>query len=353
MRRLCIAAALVGAAGLTVAWIGSAMGPVALIVQGQSWRWVWISVFVSLLVLPGTALHVWRDDNGGPLLTVLLILGWTLPPEVGIVCVSLALALWVMRSQFDGRVYFRWAAVALGIAIGVWIVAKSAAILSHGSAAAASGSAEQIREIFQLQVPAALFATLAWWCIRISRTTSWVASVIGVLLATLSIFLWPAAFKQSHTYASAADVNEFRDWSAAIPPTSTVLVTPARDVGAFVWFTLGRPNYLAVDQSAGVVFSRATAMEVKRRSGILLPLMDPNWKIMTGLRAAASGRKVDITARPLNADILRRVCADPKLGFVISPAAVGIGGIRHDQTGAWKDWNLYDCGQVRPDRPSR
>ena len=52
----------------------------------------------------------------------------------------------------------------------------------------------------------------------------------------------------------------------SFPPTSTVLVAPPRDVGAFVWFTLGRPNYLALDQSAGVVFSRATALEVRRRS---------------------------------------------------------------------------------------
>ena len=88
-------------------------------------------------------------------------------------------------------------------------------------------------------------------------------------------------------------------------------------------------------------------MEVRRRSEILLPLMDPNWKIMTSLRAAASGHKADAAPRALTAKSLRQVCADPQLGFVISPVDVGFHAVRHEQAGAWKDWNLYDCGKIR------
>jgi hypothetical protein len=110
-----------------------------------------------------------------------------------------------------------------------------------------------------------------------------------------------------------------------------------------------RPNYLAVDQSAGVVFSRATALEILRRSQVLLPLMDPNWKILTGLRpnAVAAKRKPDATARPLTAQRLIEVCTDVQLGFVISPENVGFDPLPHERAGAWKDWNLYDCRQVR------
>jgi hypothetical protein len=125
-------------------------------------------------------------------------------------------------------------------------------------------------------------------------------------------------------------------------------VTPPRDVGAFVWFTLSRPNYLAVDQSSGAVFSRATALEVRRRSEVLLPLMDPDWKILTSLRAeSGSGHKNKATTRPLTHENLIQVCADPQLGFVISPDKVGFDPLRHDHGGAWKDWNLYDCRTVR------
>ena len=119
-------------------------------------------------------------------------------------------------------------------------------------------------------------------------------------------------------------------------------------MGSFVWFTLGRPNYLAVDQSSGVVFSRATALEVRRRSEVLIPLMDPDWKIMTRLRAKAAPRtKSEAITRPLTPENLIHVCADPQLGFVISQDKVGFDPLRHEHAGAWKNWNLYDCRKVR------
>jgi hypothetical protein len=134
-----------------------------------------------------------------------------------------------------------------------------------------------------------------------------------------------------------------------------VLVAPVQDVGAFVWFTLKRPNYLALDQSAGVVFSRATALEVQRRSQILLPLTDPDWKILTSLRTAASttgSRKLDSAMRPLTVKRLVEVCADPELGFVVSPENIGFDSIGHDHAGKWKGWHLYDCRKVRSSAPA-
>jgi hypothetical protein len=250
--------------------------------------------------------------------------------------------------------YFRWVSVALGIAILGWILIKCWAIMwppappsKRAPLGVAPLAAVQIRDIFALRIPAVLFGALILWEIRRSRTI-WVPTFLSTMLLALSIFMLPAAFKQSRTLASASDINESTDWINAIPPTSTVLVAPAPDVGAFVWFTLGRPNYLAVDQSAGVVFSRATAIEVRRRSEVLLPLMDPDWKIMTSLRAkSGSGRQNDATTRPLTAKSLIQICADPQLGFVISAKDVGFGPLRHEHAGAWKDWNLYDCRKVR------
>jgi hypothetical protein len=198
-----------------------------------------------------------------------------------------------------------------------------------------------------LRLPAVLFSVLLWWFIRTSRTIR-LPMIICAILVALSIFILPAAFKQPRILASSLDISEFADWANAIPPMSTVLVAPARDVGAFVWFTLERPNYLAVDQSAGVVFSRATALEVRRRSQILLPLMDPNWKILTQLRRSSGGKQKEVApVRALTAKSLIAVCADPQLGFVVSPQDVGFGPLRHRRAGAFKDWNLYDCRQVR------
>jgi hypothetical protein len=351
IRKLCMAAALVGGAGLTVALIGNMVGPVALLVQGQAWRWVWIPVFVSILLLPAVVLRVWQDDKCGPLCALLLVSGWTLPAVNGTACVSLAIVAWVMREGIGVRVaiYLRWLAAALGASIAVWVSIQSSNIVTaalHSSDHTLGAS--QLREIFGLKIFAALFAALAWWCARFSRSI-WVPVSLSAMLVVLSVSTLPAAFKQSHRLGTASESAEFSDWRDAIPTASTVLVAPPLDVGAFIWFTLQRPNYLALDQSAGAVFSRATAMEIARRSEVLLPVTDPDWKIWSNLRAgAAAGRKVYTVTRPLTAASLTQICTDPQLGFVISQQNVGFVSLRHTAAGPFKDWNLYDCRGLRP-----
>ena len=259
IRKLCMAAALVGAAGLAVALIGSVVGPVAILVQGQAWRWVWIAVFSGALLLPVTALQVWRDEKCGPLCAILLVAAWAWPAADGTACVSLALLLWLARAGLSDRVatYFRYAAAVLGIAILAWILSGW-----WPTASRARARAGPIR--IETCGAAAHCACVAG---HSAQSNPKVPTFIAGMLAAFSICFFPAAFSQSRTLASAADIDEFSVWTKDIPPTSTVLVAPARDVGAFVWFTLMRPNYLAVDQSAGVVFSRATALEVQTPLG--------------------------------------------------------------------------------------
>jgi hypothetical protein len=349
IRKLCAAAALVGAAGLAVAFIGCLIGPIAILVQGQGWRWVWIAVFVSAALVPFTALQVWRDEKCGPLCALLLVSGWTLPGVGGTVCISLALFFWLARARISSRpaAYFRWLSAALGVAIVGWILMKCWAIVS--SPTPPSGRAPlglvQVQDL--LRIPAVLLGALVWWGIGAGRR-KYVPMVLSAMLAAFSILIFPAAFKQTRTLAAAADIHEFTDWETLIPPTSTVLVAPPHDAGAFVWFTLGRPNYLALNQSSGVVFSRTTALEVLRRSEVLIPLADPDWRILTSLRARPGSRHTSEAAtRPLTPNNLIQVCADPQLGFVISPEKVGFDPSSHDRAGAWKDWNLYDCRKVR------
>jgi hypothetical protein len=81
--------------------------------------------------------------------------------------------------------------------------------------------------------------------------------------------------------------------------------------------------------------------------------MDPDWVIWTSLRAKPDrGRKKAAPTRPLTLQNLLQVCADPQLGFVISPEKVGFDPVRHEHAGAWKDWNLYDCRKVRSTQPN-
>ncbi len=353
LRKLCATAALVGAAGLAVALIGGLNDPVALLVQGQAWRWVWITVFIGAALVPITVRRVWRDDKCGPLCALLLVSAWTLPGGDRTVCVALALVLWLTRARISPRlaVYCRWVAAALGVGILVWALVKSWPVVQPSTAASgrAPSGALQGQSLPALRLLAVLLAALVFKGLETGRM--WMSRLIATMLMVLSLCSFPAAFKQSRTLADAADRREFADWENAIPPAATVLVAPIRDVGSFVWFTLERPNYLTLDQSSGVVFSRKTALEVRRRSEILRPLMDPTWKILTSLRAQAGGaRKSEAGIRPLTPEKLIQVCADPQLGFVIAREQVGFGPLRHEHAGAWNDWNLYDCRKVRSAR---
>ncbi len=347
VRRLCVAAGLVGITGLGVAFIAGALGPVALMVQGQAWRWVWIATFLSALLMPAAILQVWPDPKCGPLCALLLTAGLTLPAIDGMACVSLGLSLWLMKSYLPIRIglILRWMAWALLTAALGWIVFHDWNLFSSALRAASTGA--PMRDLFGLQFLVTLAAAGVWRCVHSSRA-AWTPTLVSASLLAVSIFFIPSAFRQSRTLASPADIAEFADWQAVIPPTSTVLVTPPRDVGTFVWFTLQRPNYLAADQTAGVVFSRPTALEVQRRSEILLPLMDPNWKFLTRLRAAATDkRKLEVATHPLTTATLEEVCSDSQLGFVIATQDLGFDALPHQKPGPWKGWNLYDCRNVR------
>jgi hypothetical protein len=236
IRKLCVAAALVGSAGLAVAFIGCVIGPVAILVQGQAWRWVWITVFIGAAFVPFTALQILRDKKCGPICALLLMSAWTLPEFGGTPCVMLASILWLTRERISARLAtcLRFISVALGAAIVAWILTKCWAIALPPTSLAGRAplGTAQLQDMLALRVPAVLLGALVWWGARANRAT-WVPMFLSAMLAGISALILPAAFKQSHTLAAAADIDEFVDWAKAIPPSSTVLVAPPRDVGAF------------------------------------------------------------------------------------------------------------------------
>jgi hypothetical protein len=84
---------------------------------------------------------------------------------------------------------------------------------------------------------------------------------------------------------------------------------------------------------------------------MLLPLMEPDWMILSRLRSqSGSGRNNGPATHPLTSESLRLVCTDPQLGFVISPEKLAFDPFTHTHPGPWKNWNLYDCSKVRAAR---
>jgi hypothetical protein len=357
-RRICVAAMLVGALGLAVALTASAVSPMAIVVQGQAWRWVWIPTFLCIVLLAPTAVELWRNRQCGPLCTVLLIIGWTYSSVDSLTCMSIALTLWLLRERIPdrGSLYLQWSAYLILLVIAIWITATSWNMIAGGSAESGLEPLllARIRNIAKLDT-FAVFATVGIWLwLRRVRSFAAVAAVSAAFLAA-SVYLAPKSFDQPKPTGSPALFAEFADWRAVIPATSTVFLADKFDAGTFVWFTLYRPNYLSISQSAGVVFSRATALEVKRRSEVVLPLEDEEWRLLQSFKGGDKGDKKepkkDTGYRPLTAENLKSVCSDPQLGFVIAKENVGFDPVVHTHGGSWKNWNLYDCRTVRLKAP--
>ncbi len=351
MRQLAWASMLVGATGLAVAWIASAIGPTAILMQGQAWRWMWIPSFASILLLPPTLAWIWRDEACGPACALLLVGGWTCAAVDVWAGIGLAILLWLARPFITARIaaWLRWAAAVLAIVLVGWTIANAWMIV-HAPSTEVGREPVAIayaRDVLALQVAALVLAGgLGWWLS--TRRGLWIPAAAGLALAFVAAVTLPGTLQEAATVGTAAEISAYADWRTAIPAASNVLTLGVHNPAGFVWFTLGRPSYLSVDQSSGVVFSRATALEVLRRSQVLSPLVEPSWKIMTYLARRADARHIaDDRDKPLTSTALIGVCRDAQLDFVIAREFAGFDPLRQAQPGAYRDWYLYDCRRVR------
>jgi hypothetical protein len=318
-QKTCATAGLVGAAGIAIALIGSHFGPLSILLQGQAWRWVWVTALASVLFLAPTLYALWRGGSAGRLCMFLVICAWTFSPIAGATCLTLALILWSIRYRFNDRVSGLRSSLVRSVP-GIPLL--SFAIIAAGTC----------------------------WVRAISSPILWSLIVGGLGAACLHSV--PRAFAAGSIAGSVADINEYADWRRAIPVEANVLVVPSPNSAAFAWFTLERPSYLTVDQSSGVVFSRATAVEVRRRSQVLLSLMDPDWRLLSNMTLDRSGsRRSSSTVRPLTRERLSSVCGDPQLNFVVAAQNVGFQPLRHALPGQ-KEWYLYDCRIVNSAAPT-
>jgi hypothetical protein len=315
VRKVGATAILVGAAGLTLALIASLVGPVSVLLQGQAWRWAWVTSFASVLLLVPTLRALWRPDIGGLLCVLLVIGGWMFSTIGGVICLAFALILWLVRDFIQDRVVKHQRGRGTGLEF-----------LSHTAA----------------------LAYTSW--MRGNRRTIVLSLATACVLAAC-VYSLPRALHDGTRVGTVAEVDAYSDWRRTIPPDANVWVAPVRNSAAFAWFTLQRSSYLTVDQSSGVVFSRATALEVMRRSQVLLPLMDPDWRLLSNMTHGGGG-KSSPSVRPLTRERLMSVCRDPQLNFVVAAENIGFEPLRHVRAAGRQDWYLYDCRIVNDTSPS-
>ncbi len=231
IRKLCIAAMIVGASGLAIALIAGLIGPVPILLQGQAWRWVWVASFTSVLLLPLGVQLIWRDNRCGPLCALLLLVGWMFAPIDGTVFSTLALALWSIRRYLTERIslILRVAAVAVFAVAVVWIVANSWTILK--SPAVESGRepffVTVCRNLMGLEALALLLAwsLLHWMSVNRSLAAS---STIALSTLALMVFVIPGTFSDVGRSGATASPSEFADWRKIIPRPAAMFLSCRR-----------------------------------------------------------------------------------------------------------------------------
>jgi hypothetical protein len=349
IRKLCCAAILVGMSGLALAAVPDVVGPIPILLQGQAWRWVWITCTVALCMVAPSASLAWRIGGWGRLCASLMVMGWVFPPIDGEFAFAGAGLIWAAQSYTrDSKRVLEFAAYAVVGIISAWTVTGIWQLIDN-TALHSNSAFDPIaftRWTFSL---APLALAFAWFLCRVVGQFRFAPFFAAGLLAVLALCFLPSSLFVATGFDSIHLRDQYKSWREAIPESSSVLVLSAPPVySVFSWFTLERASYTSSSQSAGVVFSEKIAAEIRRRSEVLKPVIPPDWRILSQFQHPDAKKSTDALTPPsLTAKSLEEICQDVQLGFVIAKDDVGFSPMKHTDGGDYKNWNLYDCRRVR------
>lgn len=313
--------------------------PIQILLQGQSWRWLWLGGVIALICLPAIIQALWLEQRSARVSAVLLCSAWLLLEVAGGPLAALSLAIWIVRHRVSAQALKLLRLLGLGVAMItlVWTISNVHTVMQwHLDLGKEPLAIEKIRNIFGLTAPAALVVTCLW-LLAIRAPARVAALLLSCLLAVLvPMTAGPTIDQWSKRAFARSTYVDFRDWRAIVPPGGEVLWlwNPVS-----TWLLLERPSYMSLSQSAGLLFSRQLAIEIDRRTRVLEPLGDQDFLIVGGARRGAS--------KPFSRDALTRICRDRELGFVVAGGQVGPTAGMHEWPRRGQFVWLYDCNVYR------
>jgi hypothetical protein len=346
--RVAYATLLLGLAGLALTALTTFAWHLHILIEGQAWRWLWLSRFLSIAALPIVLLQLWRTSDTGRSTALLLAAGWLFIAPlsmrsaplhlVGAALTLLALTVWLGRARLDasqartillgGKLILAAVAVASLITISLaWSMASSANLDTPGVAG-------DLRNLIRLTTPAIFLVAGAAWVVMYLWTPARGAGIalVGILLMLAAIPRGLEAWTAQRY--SGANNAAFADWRAQMPPNSQVFWYEHLQE---TWFLLERPSYLTRSQMGGVVFSHELVDEFVRRALVLAPVIDPNFWLVS------DEFKPNIFTR----EIVGEICRDPELNFIVAYDDLGTGvPAKHWPTQS-DSLYLLNCNQFR------
>lgn len=315
--RLALAATLVGAGGLLLEAYASFVAPLALLLQGQPWRWAWISTLVAVLLLAPVGGALWQRGPLARVALALLALAWIGTEDPVAVVAALGSALCTYLDQRDG-VGHRGLLTGLG-ALATFLL----------------GTALWNVNGLTPETRAAAGALLAWWALfRCPHAVPRAAAVLGAAAFLGHTVATGARIPDNWTRAyDEAGYAAFAPWRARIAPDEEVL--SPRD-GMLPWLMLHRPSY---GNFAAVVFSRETALDFDAEYRDFVRIAD--------LPPPGSTSITNIDLEYLSAAQLVKACETGRIAYVVTRSDFPIPSLLSHDAPPRDLLHLYACTDVR------
>ena len=275
-RPLCVAALFTAALGFSVMLIGADVERIALIVQGQGYRWAWPACLIAPLLLPAIARECWSKAGAARAALLLLATAWLVRNEwyaIGAALLAIGCGELALRLTLNAR-YQRW----MFIGTMIWFGALAAFALADTVSTLTTGYDEVFappwfNELRHLGIDGLLPAVLVLLAFGIHayarRRATRVCSTL-IFAAAFAALLPAGAASWSRRDFTPETYRRFGAWRALIPERSEVVWIDSPEA---TWLLLERPSYFSIQQTVSGLFSRPAALELAKRQRSLVPLM--------------------------------------------------------------------------------
>jgi hypothetical protein len=324
LRRIC--AGLLGtvALGMLVTLVFCDGLHVALFVDLQAWRWLWLAEVLSVVMVPAIARDCWQRGYSGRIAVVALAVAWLLRDlPAGLLAGTVVIGCAAVPREWNRSRYWRSGFGSACVLLGLIICLNLATRSAPAAAPDAQGPAllQEIRSVCHDGIIPAMVLIALWSVLRAPASHVVQAPLSLAIAATATatcVVLLPSAWENFNTTLYTPEsANRFTQWRAAIPPRAEVLWL---DNPVATWYFLDRPSYLSGQQLAGAIFSREKALLAQRRIETITAALRPN---PSNPHGESDVDKYDKTRLPVSAyqiDLTgaRTVCADPDLKYIVS-----------------------------------
>jgi hypothetical protein len=317
-RQLATTSAIVGFAGIVLAGIAS-VAPVAVFVQGQPWRWMWLGKALAVLLLVPIAIACWRRSH------------------LARVALALLGVAWFARNDAIGVVAGLLALLALTIDAGE-LPARSRRMATLGLAMLATVLGLAALRVHWLPVGLMLVAAVVaiWRLLFCGRNVAIKAAgaVSAVALGVLqmsAIARLPEGSNVVPHYGRDTE-RSLAHWRERIGENQTVLFPEHPEM---IWLVLHRKSYAAY---AAPVFSREAALETHDRLRQIQKLTTP---------VPVQNASLDVPVPSLTHESVLRACQVDEIDFVITRIRLPAPGLASSAPGDLAGLLLYACSDIR------